>query len=128
MKNKDLIDEWILFADNDLISAKHLYDDLHPKQIYISSYLSHQCAEKSLKAVLIHYDCEPPKIHNLSNLCEMCIEFDETFNEISDLCSRLDPYGVVVKYPNQLEIDENLAKIIISRAQSIYDFCKAKIN
>jgi HEPN domain-containing protein len=110
MKNRKLLDEWVLFADNDLVSARHLYDNMHPKQIYISSYLSHQCAEKSLKAILVFYDYEPPKIHNLPKLCEICMKYDSTFGEIFDTCSVLDPYGVIVKYPKSVRIRRIISK------------------
>jgi hypothetical protein len=56
------------------------------------------------------------------------MKYNSTFDEILDTCSLLDPYGVIIKYPNQLELDESLAKIIIDRAQKIYDFCKTKIT
>jgi HEPN domain-containing protein len=120
-------EEWILFANNDLITAKHIYENMYPKQVYISSYLSHQCAEKSLKAILVFHDCEPPKIHNLSKLCEMCSEYDETFSEIFELCTRINQFGVESRYPNNVEIDDKTAEIVIVKAQKIYNFCKAKI-
>jgi hypothetical protein len=33
----DITNEWLLFANNDLISARHLFEDLYPKQTNITS-------------------------------------------------------------------------------------------
>ena len=49
----NLIDQWLRYANNDLIVAKHSFEDLHPKQTEIASYHCQQCAEKALKAFLL---------------------------------------------------------------------------
>jgi len=46
MSDSKLVQEWLKYSNNDLISAHHLFDDLHPKQIEIACFLSQQCAEK----------------------------------------------------------------------------------
>jgi hypothetical protein len=55
------------------------------------------------------------------------MEFDSTFSEILDACSDLTPYGVAVRYPNELVVDDAIAKLAIDKAQVIYDFCTGKI-
>jgi hypothetical protein len=49
------------------------------------------------------------------------------FNEILDACADLTPYGVAVRYPNELAVDDPIAKSAIGKAQSIYDFCIGKV-
>jgi hypothetical protein len=49
--------------------------------------------------------------------------YDGTFATVSNICSALTPYGVIVRYPNELNVDETLAKLSIDRAQQVYDFC-----
>jgi HEPN domain-containing protein len=127
MSDPKLIQEWFQYAQNDLISARHLFEDLSPKQIEIASYLSQQCAEKSLKGYLFFKDIEPPRIHNLVELCKLCMTYDETFLNMLDACSDLNPYGVAVRYPNELDVDEEMAKSAINKADSIYNFCVEKI-
>jgi HEPN domain-containing protein len=43
--------EWLMFAHNDLISARHLFEDLYPKQTNIAAFLCQQCAGKSVEGV-----------------------------------------------------------------------------
>jgi len=51
MSDINLVHEWLKYSQNDLISAKHLYEDLHPKQTEVACYLSQQCAEKAQKDI-----------------------------------------------------------------------------
>ena len=127
MSDIKLVLEWLKYSQNDLISAKHLYNDLYPKQTEVACYLSQQSAEKALKGYLVFRDIEPPKTHNLVELCQMCINFDNSFSEILDGCADLTPYGVAVRYPNELKIDDLIAKLATEKAQSIYNFCTGKI-
>jgi HEPN domain-containing protein len=128
MSDSKLVQEWLKYSENDLISANHLYHDLYPKQIEIACYLGQQCAEKALKGYLLFKDIEPPRLHNLVELCQICMNYDNTFSEILDACSDLTPYGVTVRYPNELAVDDVIAKATLSKAQIIYDFCIGKLS
>ncbi|GMO21266.1 MAG: HEPN domain-containing protein [Spirochaetaceae bacterium] len=128
MPEIDLIKEWLRYANNDLISARHLFEDLYPKQTEIAAYHCQQCAEKALKAFLFFNDIEPPRIHNLIKLCELCKNIDAEFSIIKDDCDYLNPLSAEVRYPNELTPDESMVKSAIARAQKIYDFCTAKTN
>jgi HEPN domain-containing protein len=127
MSDNKLVQEWFQYSQNDLVSAHHLYNDLHPKQSEIACYLSQQCAEKALKGYLLFKGIEPPRTHNLVELCQMCMKYDNTFSEILDACADLTPYGVAVRYPNELAVDDAIAKSAIGKAQCIYDFCIGKV-
>ena len=128
MSDSKLVQEWFKYSQNDLISAHHLFNDLYPKQSEVACYLSQQCAEKALKGYLFFKDAEPPRTHNLVELCQMCITHDGTFSEILDICADLTPYGVAVRYPNELAVDDAIAKSTISKVQIIYDFCTGKTS
>jgi HEPN domain-containing protein len=127
MTDMSLVKQWFEFSHNDLISAKYLLENVNPKQIAISSFLSQQSAEKALKGYLIYKGFAPPKTHDLAELCRLCIQFDETFKNIFPLCAGLSPYGVASRYPNEIYIDNTLTQIANTRAQTIYDFCFEKI-
>jgi len=83
---------------------------------------------KALKAFLLFKDIEPPKIHDLNILCKMCQDIDCSFSDIKDSCARLTPYGVMVRYPNELAVDEVIAKAVIDKAQQVYSFCFEKVG
>ena len=53
---------------------------------------------------------------------------EASFSCILDDCSRLNPYGVVVRYPNELVVDDAIAKTAIAMAQQIYEFCDSKVS
>jgi len=128
MSDSKLVQEWLKYSQNDLISARHLFNDLYPKQTEIACYLSQQCAEKALKGYLFFREAEPPRTHNLVELCQICIKYDNTFSEILDACADLTPYGIAVRYPNELAVDDEIAKSAIGKAQAIYDFCINCLN
>jgi HEPN domain-containing protein len=121
MSDNKLVQEWLKYSQNDLISARHLFDDLYPKQTEIACYLSQQCAEKALKGYLLFKETEPPRTHNLVELCQICMKYDHTLSEILDACADLAPYGVAVRYPNELAVDDAIAKSAIDKARVIYD-------
>ena len=127
MSDSKLVQEWFKYLQNDLVSAQHLFNDLNPKQLEIACYLSQQCAEKALKGYLFFKEAEPQRTHNLVDLCQMCIKYDNTFSDILDACADLTPYGVAVRYPNELIVDEAIAKSTIDKAQIIYGFCAGKV-
>jgi HEPN domain-containing protein len=100
-----------------------MFYDVYPKKVNITSWHCQQCAEKVLKTYLISLGIEPPRIHDLGALCQLCAEHNTRFSEISNICKSLNAYGVVTRYPNELSIDDSIAENNITRAQKIYDFC-----
>ena len=126
MSGHNIVDEWLRYAHNDIIVAKHCFEDLRPKQTEIASYHCQQCAEKALKAFLIYKDIEPTKTHDLKLLCKMCQDIDGSFADIASPCAHLTPYGVTARYPDELSPDETMVQTAISKAQQVYDFCISK--
>jgi HEPN domain-containing protein len=127
MSDSNLVKEWFRYAHNDLISARHLFEDVYPRQTEVASYLSQQCAEKALKGFLIYHDVMYPRTHDLKVICNRCKQIDPSFDAIEAACANLTPFAVTARYPDELSPDENIAKIAIEKAQIVYDFCAAKI-
>jgi len=127
MNAVDLAKEWLTYAKSDLITAKNMFENVYPRETEIACFHCQQCAEKALKAYYIFNDAEPPRTHDLVALCHLCMIMDNSFAFLLDNCSALNPYGVAVRYPNQLEVDDIITKSAISKAQVIYDFCNGKI-
>jgi HEPN domain-containing protein len=124
----DLAKEWLRYAKSDLNTAMHMFDDVNPKEIEISCYHSQQCAEKSLKAYLIANGIEPPHIHDLVELNHFCIACEASFSTIQQYCVSLNPYGVHVRYPNELAIDDGTTKQAIDNAEKLLLFCEKMID
>jgi HEPN domain-containing protein len=127
MSDIELVYDWLRHSQNNMIVARHSFYDLHPKQTEITCYLCQQCAETALKAYLVYLDVEPPRTHNLVELCSLCIEQDSGYSAIKEYCARLTPYGVETRYPNELAVDEKIAEQAVVMAQKVYDFCSSKI-
>ena len=120
--NDDLVIEWYKFAEMDYIAAKHLFETLSPKPLEIICYHCQQSVEKYLKGFLVLNGSEPPKIHDLLRLCEMCLELEESFEELKVVCQFLNIYGVQPRYPNEIEVLEADAEKSIKCVQKTVDF------
>ncbi|MCL2557980.1 MAG: HEPN domain-containing protein [Treponema sp.] len=127
MNALDLAKDWLRYAKSDLIAARHMFENIFPKEIEIACYHCQQCAEKALKSYCISKGIEPPKTHDLVTLCHLCIAMNNSFSSLLNKCSRLNPYGVAARYPNELAVDDAITELAINKAQVIYDFCAEKI-
>jgi len=117
----EYVAEWFKFADMDLASADYL-QGLLPKPLEIICYHCQQSVEKYLKGYLIYNGTdEPPKIHNLAELCESCSAFDERFHGFAHICGILTRYGVGPRYPREIEVTEHDMKKALEYAHLIRD-------
>ncbi len=62
-------------------------------------YHCQQSAEKYLKSYLVLHGENPPRTHDLDELCKLCSETHDGFGKIADQCSDLTAYGVQTRYP-----------------------------
>ena len=58
---------WLRWANEDLVMAEraHLMEGFVPRGVCM---WSHQSGEKAVKALLVAYDIDPPKQHDLARL------------------------------------------------------------
>ena len=81
----ELLKQWFEIATDDLEVADSCLKNHLPPKLAIACYHAQQAAEKSLKGFLTYCDIEPPHVHNLSELCRICIERDSSFTKIKGL-------------------------------------------
>jgi HEPN domain-containing protein len=105
MDNLAQAQEWERLAAMDLRSAEHLLK-MHPVPIEIICYLSQQSAEKYLKGFLVMHGTDPPKTHDLDELCKLCLRVSGAFADVVDQCSDLTAYGVQPRYPMGVMLEE----------------------
>ena len=122
------ISEWIRLADMDLATAHHMFDTYHPKPLEIVCFHSQQAAEKILKCYLVSKGIEYPKIHDMQVLIEMCIEFDDEFNNIYVEATTLTNYAVSLRYPTELGIEESDTIKAIENSDKVMKFVREKLN
>lgn len=124
MDNITVSKEWFKYAERDLESAKFLMK-MHPLPIEIICYHCEQSAEKYLKGYLILKQNNVEKTHDLGLLNKKCLIVEPSFSEIEDECLDLIPYGVQVRYPYELEINEQDMKSAVTCAEKIQKFISA---
>jgi len=86
--------------------------------------LSQQAAEKITKGFLFSKNIEAPYTHNIRELCDMCIEIEPGFNNFNREAVTLSHYGVLPRYPNEIELTEHDAEQAIKYAEKIVDFVR----
>lgn len=129
--------EWLKFSQMDFTSAKYLYESpLHPKPLEIICYHCQQAAEKAVKALIVFFG-EPggmPKVHNISFLLNQIknIVVDrkgkEITSDIYDCADRLTQYGVMPRYPNEIEVDERMTQKAVDDATTLISWVNAVIS
>lgn len=129
--------EWLRFSKMDYDCAKYLSDiPYHPKPFEIICYHCQQAAEKAVKALIIFTGSRGgmPKVHNVSFLLnqikdilmsEYQIEIKE---DLYDAADKLTPYGIVPRYPSEMDIDEFDMNESIQNAKKILDFANKIIE
>lgn len=127
MDSQSLSNEWFEIASMDLASAKYLRN-MHPVPVEIICYHCQQAAEKMLKGVLISLNAEPPRSHDLVQLCKLCTQLDPDFEELSDTCVELTPYGVQARYPSDLELTEQDMDDAIRECKKLCTFVERHIS
>lgn len=111
-------------AEMDLASAEHLLN-MHPTPTEVVCYHCQQSAEKYLKSYLVLHGENPPRTHDLDELCKLCSETHDGFGKIADQCSDLTAYGVQTRYPMGLTLDERDMSQALNSARQIRDFILA---
>ena len=122
--------EWYELAVTDLGVAKHLNATYYPKPYEIICYHCQQAVEKGIKALIMYYGAQGgmPKLHDLSFLLNQIkneVHIDDKFYEYADT---LNPYGVSVRYPNELFLEERNAEKAIQYADEILEWVDSIVN
>ena len=127
MKNSEVANEWFQFAKTDLESAKFL-TKMHPLPIEVICYHCQQSAEKYLKGYIALNGGNIVKIHDLVILNKASKNYSAKFKHIDDECIELVAYGVQVRYPYELEVNEEDMKTALVCAEKIAKFIEDAIK
>ena len=123
MKNHDIALEWFKMAEIDFDSAKFLLA-MKPVPFEIICYHCQQCVEKYLKGFIALNGGQILKTHDLVALNKECISFNNEFDAIENECIELTDYGVQVRYPFHIEIEDFDVQNAIKNTQTTVDFIK----
>lgn len=122
-----LVEEWIYKAEQDFESAHQLIKKLKKPVPDVVCFHCQQTIEKYLKAFLVQNDIEPPEIHDLQRLKNVCVKIDKSFDQISEGLDVLNAYAVDFRYPGE-GATINESKKAFQTAVKIREFLRAKLK
>jgi len=124
----DMVAEWLEYAQRDLDVARMLSDRADANFNAIICYHAQQSAEKALKAILVKNDIDPPKVHDLVQLCKMCGEFDSECNALEKYCEVINQYGNATRYPQKNKPGIEDTEAAIQNAEKILKWVSQKLR
>lgn len=128
MVDKQIIDEWIAKADEDLAFARITLEEGLEFYLQICFYL-HQATEKILKAYILANELGFEKIHDLNKLLRICLQKDKGFNNFFEAAKLLNPFYIGTRYPDfVITVSKSQAENALKAAEQVADFVKQKIN
>ena len=119
--------EWVNYSEKDYIAAQFLMTAANPP-IEIICYHCQQSAEKLFKAFLIKNDIIPSRTHDLNLLVNECVKIENTISILKKECNRLNDFGVNTRYPNNMDLELEDAKIALKDAEKIKEYILSKID
>jgi len=125
--NQNDVNVWMEYAQTDLRAAYALLDsgDFFPRQI---CFLAQQCAEKSLKAILVFENMPVPKSHDLDRLRDLIPDGWEVTEKFPDL-AELTIWSVESRYPGDTpDVVEYEARETLLLAEMVFDAVKAELE
>ena len=119
-------DHWLLIAQEDLDSAKHLFS----REFTTTLFHAQQCAEKALKAYLSFKNKPIIKTHDLIKLVNSCLECDYHFETLRPLAADLTPYETAGRYPEdsfEKPTKEDIEELL-EQAEDVFTFVVTNIK
>lgn len=126
--------EWLRYAEMDYDCASYLNEmPLHPRPYEIICYHCQQTAEKAIKALIVSLGSQGgmPKVYNISFLINQIkdqlkdtkgIIIEESLYDAADF---LTPYGIVPRYPSEMEFSDLETNEALNDAKTILEWVKA---
>lgn len=118
---KRSVKDWLFMAEIDLKSAQASLKD----KIYSSAcFHAQQAVEKSLKALLLHFESEVTKTHDLLFLLSRASKYERELEKFKEAASFLNKFYIPTRYPDAFpgSLPEGLPK----REEALKSLEKAK--
>jgi HEPN domain-containing protein len=115
--------EWLTRATEDLEALSELNPDRTPSVI---ASLAHQAIEKTIKAVWIELNLEPPMIHDLEMLwseIEQNVSKSPDTDDFAEILFEINDYGVQARYP-ELPVPARFARDAVGLALKVCGYLK----
>ena len=127
--NKEILKQWIIYAESDLDAAKRLFSSPRPtdRTYLLALWHCQQAIEKALKMVIMKKGKELLKIHDLPRLSELA-EIELPANDI-ELVKKLNKYYLKSRYPDIMykplpKPNKNITKEYLERTKKLFLWLK----
>src|SRR3989344_2220765 len=122
-----VVKNWLDKASEDLAFAKASLQEGLEFYPQICFYL-HQSVEKYLKAYIIAKRLDFKRIHDLTELVQICMENDQKFNKFYETAKLLSPFYIGTRYPDFIiSINKSNAEKALQATEEIASFVKSKL-
>jgi HEPN domain-containing protein len=118
---------WMNYAETDLRAAHALLEsrEFFPRQI---CFLSQQCGEKAIKAVLIYEEVKFPKHHDLDRLRDLVPQGWNVKEKFPDL-AELTIWAVESRYPGDTpDVVEHEARETLRLAEAVFKAVSSELE
>ena len=122
------VESYLRKADRDLATAVRMAGE-GPEFADIICFHAEQCAEKSLKGLILALGQVPSRTHDLTVLQKALAETDNSSKALEGFCLALTDYAVAPRYPGwedlvgEVDIDH-----VIESARSIHDYVLIRLE
>jgi len=118
---------WMNYAETDLRAAYALLEseEFFPRQI---CFLSQQCGEKAIKAILIYEEVKFPKHHDLDRLRDLVPNDWKVKKQFPDL-AELTIWAIESRYPGDTpDVTESEARETLVLAESVFNVVSVELE
>ncbi len=122
-----IVGEWVEKAEGDFRTAEREARVRKAPNYDAVCFHAQQCAEKYLKAFLIHHRISFRPIHDLEVLLGLIIPISPDFEFVRDLLLLLSDYAVDVRYPGE-EATKEEAQATVKAMRAVRAFVRQKLG
>ena len=122
MVDKEIIIEWLAKADSDFQFATENLKDGNANFYGHICFHFQQSAEKHLKAYIVAYELEFKKIHELTEILNICKTHNQEFSKLEIQCKFLTDFYISTRYPVSWQL--NITQEAVEKAKQFADEIK----
>ena len=96
-----VVEEWLRKAEADYRTAARENAVVVDPNCDAVCFHAQQCIEKTMKALLIHQQCQPPRIHDLRELGKLLKQACPKWSSMDEDLNFLSRSAVIFRYPGE---------------------------
>ena len=122
------VESYLRKAERDLRTAVRMSEE-GPEYADVVCFHAEQCAEKSLKALILALGEDPPRTHDLLILIRVLNRLTSQSHRLEDSCVALTDYAVAPRYPGWEDLAGKVdLEGILESAKSVLDFAFIQLD